>query len=333
MVRDITTNLSGYDKFYRPSLFALLDGLTQAQATRGQVTVMDINNASIFSASLDESQGKPGEFVLCTSRVVNVDSIGIETEEGRPYVEAYSTGMLPVRLVMPMVSYIAFADCGYEPDDLLEWDGGSSSLKDAFVNGKFDSLSSAIMQLCPNGIEDLVSFVQNIGLVLLYPNQIPCEPEEVARYMPSDYKELMNDYIPHYLVLDFISQVARGDGIVKEFPNDDEEPGKLIVDSESVQMLNDILKRCGTEGIAKAAACDGNDVAGYTYVTTQDENRDRQICFLGYFPTDKPKYSVLIWMQRREQLQDVVCDDWPELGEYAACVCKRIADYLINNET
>jgi hypothetical protein len=45
MERDIPTNPSGYDKFYCLSLSALLDDLTQAQATRGQVIV---NNASVF---------------------------------------------------------------------------------------------------------------------------------------------------------------------------------------------------------------------------------------------------------------------------------------------
>lgn len=304
--------------------FTLLDGLTQAQATKGEALVMDVHDASILcDVALEESRGEPGKMVFCSSRVTNVEFIRMEVENGPDYVEAKGFAMLPVEIVMPVVSYLAFAENGNQPTDILEWDGGSITLEDAFIKRQFEPLVSGIMQFFPEGIDLLAyRFMYNLGIIPIHPNK-----------NPSNLQELMRNEWVSYLTLDLLNQVSLGEGIYDKSSTDNDEPLHLVVSPESVQIMKETLRKSGNEVFAKIDADEENYISGYTYVTKQDANRNRHICFLGYFPADNPKYGMMVWMQRKEQLQDVVRDDWPELGEYAANTCKSIADYLMNNET
>lgn len=329
MIREPKTNSSECDRLYIPILFALLEGLTQAQGHKGEVTVMDVHDASILGhaaltdasvlSKLTKDERRKYGGVFCTSRVTNVDSIGIETKEGTSYVEWIGKESLPLEVIMPAISYLSFMEYGYPPSSLLEWEGCSLSLEDAFVEGKFEPLSNAIMQLFSDDIIDIIIHIANTGIIPLIPNE-----------KPRDLQEMMNNDYRNDLALDWVNQVALGEGLVKVLPEEDEEPDSLAISAESVQMLKDVLKRSGSEGIGKAAAYDGNPIGGYTYVTKQDANCNRHICLLGYYPVDEPKYGILVWLQRKEQLQDVVRDEWPELGEYAASICKRVIEILSN---
>ena len=176
MIREPKTNSSECDRLYIPMLFALLGGLTQAQGHKGEVTVMDVHDAtilghvaltdaSVLSKVTKDERRKYGDGVLCTSRVTNVDSIGIETKEGTSYVEWVGKESLPLEVIMPAVSYLSFMEYGYPPSSLLEWDGGSASLEDAFVEGKLEPLSSAIMQLFSDDIIDLIIHIANTGII------------------------------------------------------------------------------------------------------------------------------------------------------------------------
>lgn len=323
MIRDLEINTSEHRRLQRPMLFTLLDGLTQAQATKGEALVMDIHDASILcDVALEESKGEPGKMVFCSSRIVNEEFIRIEVENGPEYVEAKGFGMLPVEIIMPVVAYLIYAENDYQPTDMLEWDGGSITLEDAFVKGKFKPLISDIMQFFPGGIDLLAyRFMYNLGIIAIHPNKDP-----------SNLQELMRNEWVSYLTLDLLNQISLGEGIYDKSSTDNDEPLHLVVSPESVQIMKETLRKSGNEVFAKIDADEENYISGYTYVTKQDANRNRHICFLGYFPADNPKYGIMVWMQRKEQLQDVVRDDWPELGEYAADVCKRIADYLMKNE-
>ena len=330
MIRKIEYNTSERQRLYRPMLFTLLEGLTQAQAHKGEITVMDIHAATILShvalteasvlrtLTADEMK-RYSDVPICTSRVTKVDGIGVETEKGTSYVEWAGMESLPLEVIMPAISYLTFMEYGYQPSDLLDWDGGSASMEDAFVEGKFEPLSNAILQLFPEGMSDLTIYIANTGIISLLPNN---SPQNLQELMSNSY---YNDYI-----LDWINQVALGEGMVKQFLKKDESPDTLVVCAESLQILKEALKRSGSEGIAKAAAYEGNNISGYTYVTKQDDNRNRHICLLGYYPVEEPKYGILVWLQRKEQLQDIVCDDWPELGEFAASICKRVIEILYN---
>lgn len=323
MIRDLEINTSEHRRLQRPMLFTLLDGLTQAQATKGEALVMDIHDASILcDVALEESKGEPGEMVFCSSRIVNEGFIRIEVENGPEYVEAKGFGMLPVEIIMPVVAYLIYAENDYQPTDILEWDGGSITLEDAFVKGQFELLVSRIMQFFPEGIDLLAyRFMYNLGIIPIHPNKDPSNLHELMR----------NEWI-NYLTLDLLNQVALGEGIYENSSAENGEPVNLVVSSKSVQILKEALRKSGNNIFAEINADGGNHISGYTYVTKQDTNRNRHICFLGYFPSNAPKYGIMVWMQRKEQLQDIVCDEWPELGEYAADVCKRIADYLMKNE-
>ena len=323
MKRKININISEHQKLYRPTFFALLDSLTQARATKGEVLIMNVHDASILcDASLEESKGNSDKMVFCSNRVLNVDFIGVETDEGHGYFETEGLGTLPIEVIMPVISYLAFGENGYQPTDILEWDGSSITLEDAFVKGQFEPLVSVIKQLFPRSIDQLLyGFLYSLGII----------PVELDKD-PSDLKELMRKECYDYLMLDLLNQVALGKGIFDK-PLDIDEPDRLIVSSENVQMLKDTLRKSGNNIFAKINANGENNISGYTFVTKQDGRRNRHICFLGYFPVDTPKYGIMVWMKRKEQLQDVVCDEWPELGEYVSDVCKRIADYLMKNES
>lgn len=331
MIRDVKLNSSEYHRLYRPMLFALLEGLTQVQGVKGEVLVMDVDDASILSevalcdvsvlsgVSPEDRKGNFGETVFCVSRVKNVDFVGVETEDSQNYVEWRGYEWLPIEVIMPAVSYLTFLECEYEPSDLLEWDDNSATMEDAFVGGMFSPLINAIMQLCPNGIDQLISYMSDIGIIPVYPNEYP-----------NDLQELMNNMLPPSVILDWLCQVALGKDIIKDPSSEDDEHNCVGVSSQSVQMLKDVLSKSGTEGIARVAVSEGKYISGYTYVTQQDANRDRHICLLGYYPVDQPKYGILVYLQRREQLQDVVRKEWPELGEYAASLCKRVIEILYN---
>lgn len=330
MIRNCTYNHSEQHRLYRPLLFALLDGLTQAQGVCGEVLVMDIHNASILgSAALHdasvlrkvtaEEKREYGECVLCASRVTNVDFIGIETEEGPTFVEWVGANNIPIEVIMPAVSYLAYMECGFQPSDLLEWEDSSATLEDAFVRGDFTPLVNAIMQLCPEGINQLICYMIDMGIFPIRPNK-----------SPRDLQEMMNNSLSATIILDWLNQVALGEGLVNMFPEEGEEPGSLAVSAESVQTLKEVLKKSGLEGTAKSATYEGNHISGYTYVTRKDDNRNRHICLFGYYPADEPKYGIMVWLQRKEQLQDIVCEEWPELGEYAANICKRVIEILLD---
>ena len=304
--------------------FTLLDGLTQAQGIKGEALVMDVHDASILcDVALEESRGEPGNMVFCSSRVTNVEFIRMEVENGPDYVEAKGFVTLPIEVIMPVISYLAFVKCGFQPSDVLEWKGNSISLENAFAKGQFEPLVSVVMQLFPNGIDQLLyGFMYYLGI-------IPMDPDK----NPSDIKELMSKECIDYLMLDLFNQVALGEGIYDKSSTDNDKSVNLVVSSKSVQMMSKALRKRGNEIFARINTDGENYISGYTYVTKQDAKRNRHICFLGYFPSNAPKYGIMVWMQRKEQLQDFVCDEWPELGEYAADICKRIADYLMKNET
>lgn len=329
MVKKIELNSSENRRLGFPMIHALLEGLTQAQGLQGRVMVMDVHDASILcNVALHEDsvlnkkspddKNKYANVSLRMNRVKKVESIRIVyEEEDRGYVEMRDDGNLPIEIIMPIVSYLVFAECGYQPSDTLEWEDGSSTLKDAFVTGEFEPLTDAIIQLFPENMLQLIYYLANLGILPLSPNENPNNLQELIH----------NEWYADYLLY-LICQVALGKGIVKQLPQENEAPNSLIIGAESVLMLKEALEESGIEGTAKTAAYNGNSIGGYTYVTKQDANRNRHICLLGYYPVDNPKYGILVWLQRKEQIQDLVRTEWPELGEYAAEVCKRVIEIL-----
>lgn len=307
-------------RLYRPTMFALLDNLAQADCYKGEVMVMDIHDASIVSwVALEESKGTPGEYAFYASRVKQVDFISIETEESRGYVEKSYEKMFPIEAIMPVVSYLGFMHCEFQPSDTLEWDGGSTTLENAFVKRLYTPLNNAIMQLAPDGIDQLIDFMCSIGIIPLYPNNAP-----------SDLQELMRNEYADFAILDWISQLALGECVKSQSTKDEKESEQLVISGETVKMVKEVLRKSGAENIVKSDSSDGELISGYIHVSAKDVNRNWHANLLGYFPADNPKYSIMIRMDRHEQLKDVVRDDWPELGEYAAKLCKTIANIILN---
>lgn len=299
---------------------SLLNGLCQSQGVKGEVILMDIQNATIMSNPMfKESDGKDEENVIISSQVTNVNFVGIETRENKRYVPSFDKVQYPIEIIMPIVSYLTFVDCGYQPSDLLEWDGGAATLEDAFVSGTFAPLNKAIMQLFPDGIDQLLSFMDDMGIISIRPNKTPSNLQEVVS----------NEY-PNLYMLDLLNQVALGSGIINSFPVNKEAPD-LIISSESVQMMKEALRKSGNEIFAKINADKENNISGYTYTTLSDSDYKRNAYLFAYFPTDEPKFSVFVWLNKIEESEESKDKDHPELEVYAANVCKRIVDKLMND--
>ncbi len=282
-----------------------------------------LHNASILNDVSPEERKNYGEGVFCASRVKSADFIGIETEQGLGYVEWSGVqSALPIETIMPAVSYLSFVECGYQPSDLLEFDGGSATLEDAFVEGKFEPLVNAIMQLCPEGIDQLKDYLCNLGMISFNPKRNPC-----------DLQELIHNELSPNMILDWICQVAMGEGLINQFPEDDDEPGSLAASVEGTQMLKEALKKSGAENITKAAADDEeNRIGGYTYVTEPNSNNNRYVCLYGYFPVYEPKYGISVWFQKKEQAEEDQVKEQAELKAYAVDICKKVVDYMMNSE-
>lgn len=297
---------------------ALLYGLTQAQARKGEMMVMDVNNGDILcDVALEENNGRNGEFVLYCSRVKKVDCIGIETKDNRGYVVMEGMRMIPLRFIMPAVSYLAFLEYGFQPTDLLEWDENSMTLEDAFTEGDFEPLINAVMQLFPEGVDGLVQFMINIGIIPLIPN-----------IDPRDLDEIMSNEYAGYALLDWFNQIALEKECVKQFLEEGDKPSSFSVRSDSVRLLKDALKKNTAEFNTSESAYKENLISVYTCMS--EENDNSEFYLFGCFPSDVPKYGIMVWMDKQktpECQQDQECQD---LEENLAWVCNRMCELLMN---
>lgn len=312
MFRDGKFNNEAGEKLNRPVFLALLNGAAQTQASEGAVCVMDVKDGSILSlAHLKEGTGKPGQLTFTVSRVTDSDFIHIETEDVRSYVEDYRITEIPFEAIVPAVSYLVYIQCGNQPESYIEWEDEKIPIKEAFVKGQYEILTSALMKFFPNGIPELLGYLGKLGLLAIYEDRLPAD---IGEFKQSKFYVLYT--------ADWFSQIATDLVILDSLsPNDDSAPSP-------VQALRDILCQCGKDGFAKEASISGYPFCGYTYVTAQDSDRNRQILLLGYTPADAPMYSIMVWLKRHEQIDDPVRGDWQELGVYAAEIGKKVIEIV-----
>lgn len=302
---------------------ALSDGISKSDAEEGQVIVMEIRDDSSHSpivghASLRINRGEGG-FVWRTHKVKESNCLTLTLDDTVEYVDARDFRSLRLDIIMPVLSFLILLEYGAQPWEEISWKEGttegSTSVEDLFFQGRYWPLVDTVESILPNGINTLNAILSRLGLLTT-----PQAPPSLALL------EAMKVY--PFKMLDWINQLAHGDGLSNVFEPEKDNPSGP---RKSIKTLQKLLKRCGAEAMSKAEGEGETPVSGYSYVSMPDNNHYRHIAFCGYFPADKPKYGIIVWLKKEEHSEELRDKDRPELGIHAASVCKRIVDYLMNH--
>ena len=303
---------------------ALSDGLSKANAEEGQVIVMEIRDDSsspiVGHASLRINHGEGG-FVWRAHSVKESNCISLTLGDTVEHVDAKDFRSLRLNIIMPVVSFLVLLEYGAQPWETITWKEGTTeettSVEDLFIQGRYWPLVNTVKSILPNGINTLNAIMSRLGLLSSPQGPPSLNLLEVEKVYP-------------FKMLEWINQLAIGEGLSNVFQPETDNPSGP---RKSIKILQELLKRCGAEAMSKAEGDGETPVSGYSYVSMPDNNHYRHIAFCGYFPADKPKYGIIVWMKRQEESEELKHKDSLELGLYATSVCKRIADYLMENET
>lgn len=149
----------------------------------------------------------------------------------------------------------------------------------------------SLEKFLPDGYATLEASLNKMGLRhqgIITNNQTMCQ----ARMSPAE-------------MLDWMTNVAKG-----------HVPG---VSSENVKALQQALLLHVEEGLGKKAKSNMVKSCGISYVTLTDDSSNYELSFLGYFPYEKPLYSVYVEMYK---------DGKPATSSFAAEVFRIITDLL-----
>lgn len=304
---------------------ALSDGISKADAEEGQVIVMEIRDDTSHSpivghASLRINRGEGG-FVWKVYTLKESNCITLTFGDAVEHVDAKDFRSLRLNIIMPVLSYLVLLEYGVQPWETITWKEGTieetTSVEDLFLQGRYWPLVDTIESILPNGINTLNAIMSRLGFLTTPQDPPTLNLLEVIKIYP-------------FQMLDWINQLAIGEGLSKVFQPEADNPSEP---RKSIMILQELLKHCGAEAMSKAEGDGETPVSGYSYVSMPDNNHYRDIAFCGYFPSDKPQYGIIVWMRRQEESEELKDKDRQELGVYAASVCKRIADYLMNKET
>jgi len=304
---------------------ALSDGISKADAEEGQVIVMEIHDDSSLSpivghSSLRKNRGEGG-FVWRAHTVKESNSISLTLGDAVEYVDAKDFRSLRLNIIMPVVSFLVLLEYGAQPWETITWKEGAieetTSVEDLFLQKRYWPLVDTVESILPNGINTLNAIMSRLGFLT--------NPQ-----YPPTLNLLEVEKIYPFHMLDWINQLAIGEGLSNVFQPEADNPSGS---RKSIKILQELLKRCGAEAMSKAEGDGGTPVSGYSYVSMPDNNHYRHIAFCGYFPTDKPKYGIIVWLKKEEDTEDLKDKNRPELGVYAASVCKRIVEYMVGFET
>lgn len=304
---------------------ALSDGLSKAGAEEGQVIVMAISDDSPHSpivghSSLRINRGEGG-FVWRVHTVKESNSISLTLGDAVEYVDAKDFRSLRLDIIMPVVSFLVLLEYGAQPWETISWKEGTieetTSVEDLFLQGRYWPLVDAVESILPNGIDTLNAIMSRLGFLTN-----PQDPPTL------NLLEVMKIY--PFQMLDWINQLAIGEGLSNVFQPEADNPSGP---RKSIKILQDLLKRCGAEAMSKTEGDGETPISGYSYVSMSDNNHYRHIAFCGYFPADRPKYGIIVWLKKEEDTEELKDKDRPELGVYAASLCKRIVEYMMGSET
>jgi cell division protein FtsI (penicillin-binding protein 3) len=116
----------------------------------------------------------------------------------------------------------------------------------------------------------------------------------------------------------FISKITSKKGLKKEYKE------KVIrhnqISKNTIFILQDLLKKTVNNGIAKEANSSKVSISGYaanTNVNYSGESNNLQYSssFIGYFPSDKPKYTIMVYLENQNSVENtIVCNIVKEIA-------------------
>lgn len=218
--------------------------------------------------------------------------------------------------VMRAATYLSVLENGGSPDSVVntkegvyvdvkgdtirehnyQWGGyGIMSLEHGLMVNSDVAAVQSLEKFLPEGYATLEASLKNMGLRhqgIITNYQTMCQ----ATMSPSE-------------MLDWMTNVAKG-----------HVPG---VSSENVKALQQALLLHVEEGLGKKAKSNMVKSCGISYVTLTDDSSNYELSFLGYFPYEKPLYSVYVEMYK---------DGKPATSSFAAEVFRRISELLMPNK-
>lgn len=292
---------------------ALADSMTDASAEEGQMIVMDMQDSSIVGhASLKIHDGEGG-FVFNVHKVKEVDFIGVTMGDTLEYLDTKTISHIPLRIVMPIVSYLTMLEFGMKPTDEVTWTGGVNSVDELFLQGHYRPLVECPAMIEPIGLGNLNAVLSRLGFL--------------SQGGPDNLDLLEKMRIYPFQMVEWMNQLALGEGLSQVFkPEIDNTNGPR----KSIKKLQQLLMQCGTEAMNHAKGESKTSVSGYSFVSMPDNKLYRDIAFCGNFPADNPKYGFLIWLHKKEESEESIDQERKELGIHAAKACKTVVDYIMS---
>lgn len=292
---------------------ALAGSMTDASADEGQIIVMDMQDSSIVGhASLKIHEGEGG-FVFRTHNVKEVNFIGVTTGDTIEYLDTKKLSAIPLRIILPVVSYLTILEFGIKPTDEVTWTGGVCTIDDLFLQGHYRPLVE-----CP-------AMVESIGLGSL--NAVLSRLGFLPQDGPDNLELLEKMRIYPFQMVEWLNQLALGEGLSQVFiPEMDNPNGPR----KSIKKIQELLKQCGVEAMNQAKGESKTPVSGFSFVSMPDNKLYRDIAFCGNFPADNPQYGILVWLHKKEESEESIDQERKELGIHAAQACKTITDYLMS---
>ena len=274
----------------------LMDGINAIKAEQGEVLLFDVQTNSLVGGAGLKDSGE-GHY-LVQEPLMNIAS--------------------PV--ILPAAIYLTMMQGGVNPDTIA-FEDGNITWEYVFTHGMDDVIRQAIEYYIPKGCYVQSVIMQHMGLLALEPDE---GRPKLGKTEAENYQELKNMLFLPDNMMRWMNAVAREEDI-----DDVYEKVHHIFSAESVKKLRDMLRLCVTDGLASGANSDIVPISGITYVSRQDKERRRKISFCGYFPSNNPIYGIYVELIRKEQLEDTVMDEWPELGKGAAIVCKTVSEMFV----
>ena len=298
--------------FIRMNL-ALADSMTDASAEEGQMIVMDMQDSSVVGhASLKTHEGEGG-FVFRTQKVKEVNFMGVTMGDTLEYLDIKHFLSIPLRIIMPVVSYLTILEFRIKPTDEVTWTGGVNTVDDLFLQGHYRPLVECPVMIDSIGLGTMNTVLSRLGFL--------------PQGGPDNFELLENMRIYPFQIVDWMNQLVHGEGLSQVFkPESDNSSGPR----KSIMKIQELLKQCGDEAMSQAKGESKTSVSGYSFVSMPDNKLYRDIAFCGNFPTDNPKYGILVWLHKKEESEELIDQERKELGIHAVKACKTVIDYIMS---
>lgn len=292
---------------------ALAGSITDASADEGQMIVMDIQDSSIVGhASLKTHDGEGG-FVFRAQKVKEVNFIGVTAGDTIEYLDSKHISAIPLRVIMPVVSYLTLLEFGLKPTDEVTWTGGVNSIDELFLQGHYRPLVECPAMIESIGIGNLNAVLSRLGFL--------------SQGGPDNLDLLEKMRVYPFQIVDWMNQLALGEGLSQVFKPEMDNPNGP---RKSIQKIQELLKQCGVEAMNQAKGESKTSVSGFSFVSMPDNKLYRDIAFCGNFPADNPKYGILVLLHKKEESKDLLDQERKELGIHAAKACKTVVDYVLS---